>query len=1245
MYSLDTIRVFIVAAAFLLPLASSAQDAGQALPERDGSAQYPSKAEARREYFHTRVTYPGGSVPVGARARAFEQAHSTMRLFAPDAKHGLQAAYEWRNIGPFNIGGRILAVALNPKNPNTILIGAADGGVWRSFDEGRTWHSVSDDWPVQAMGAIAFDPVDTTIVYAGTGEANFGQHMFDGGGLMKSSDGGTTWTEVAGSALPRYARASDIAIDPSTPRTLYLAIPDGVEPQEEGMYKSTDGGATWTLILTGRMTDIVLDPRNPSVLYTASTALGVGGASARYGLHKSVDGGATWTKLSLPGVVDSLMGRTAIAISESNPDILYVSVSRLSGSGAPGTLGVFKTTDAGATWQRCPVPIDYLLLQGWYDNIIGVHPANPNLLYVGGVKMLRSGDGGATWTRVPDQGMGGLLHVDHHAIAFHPTDPDRVYIGNDGGFYVLTDAGATVYKRDLGLSITQFIGGATHPSTDAYALGGTQDNGSMTSGGDVAAWDPVLYGDGGNGAVNPQKPNVVYTTMESIKLWRSGNFGKTWVQALGGMPLHQSLFYIDYAMDPSNPSTLYLGSYRMYKTTNEGRQWNQLRDCLFPTGTSCYYVSAVSVAEYDSRWVFAGATGGPIAKSSDAGATWTVVQDSLPAAYCSAVKSFEPGTVYATYSRYGVDKVWRSTDYGNTWRSIGRGLPDIPANDIIRLDGNLILATDIGTFISVNEGADWQRFGSGMPAVSVQKLRYNKTTGTLRAITHGRGMYDVTWTTPVPAAPVFVSRPDTSVLSQKQPFLYAPVTSGSPAATFTLEEGPQGATIDARLGVVRWTASDLTARFTIKAVNTHGSATQVFTLRTSDVALADWEIVRREAMSTKVNTLRYAGESTLWLTRDSALVSRSLDGGATWEDTRLPGSRTRVVGIHAFDRDRALVGTRSGQIFKTTNGGAQWREVLFRLNAFIDNIWFWDDNNGIAMSYGYRDSSDVFFTQDGGETWTASPQRSFRQTSLFNTWPSSMVFFDRNIGWVAMSNEDNSPSANASVLRTNDGGQTWTAVNAGTRSVSGISFLSALKGYCVDPLSYLTRRSVNGGASWSSTFYPLNGLRAASVFCDVSRYVVWIVTDTSAWASRNEGGVWTRTQMVPAGPIQHAAFAPDGRAWAVTREGIVQRIVNNPMSTERVIQPGEMTLGVTYPNPVTGADQGMTIPFTLARRARLSLTVCNAAGKTVATIADGEFEAGEHMATWDTSSLISGVYFATLVAGDSRLVTRFVVAR
>ncbi len=1201
-----------------------------------------SNPDARAAYFHSRVTYPGTQIPEGARVRAYRAAQQNNPLYVRGSGDGIDAAMEWTNVGPFNIGGRIITVASNPLNPNTILIGAAGGGIWRSWDAGMHWHSVSDELPTQALGAIVINPIDTGVVYAGTGEASYAQRTFDGGGMYKSTDGGTSWTEIGIGTLPPYSRASDMVIDPINPDVLFAAIPDGMrDPSLAGVYRTTDAGDTWELVLTGRMSDIVLNPQNPDIVYTSSSKVFGSGTADRYGMFKSTDGGDSWFALDI-GVPDSTMGRTSIGICDAQPDVLYIGVSNVTGDDRTPLLGVFKTTDGGGNWTKLTVPFDYMVSQGWYDNIMGVNPENPDIVYAGGVKLIVTRDGGASWERVRDQGYGGNVHVDQHAIDFNRTDPSIVYLGNDGGFYVGSADGAMWEKRDYGMSLTQFIGGAMHPSSDLVLFGGTQDNGTLIS--EMPPdFELSLYGDGGNGAINPMSPNIMYTMKETLKFYRSDDFGQTWTRRQSGMGMDRSLFYIDFAMDPTNPDVLYLGTSRLYKSTNGGHNWSLKNSCLIPAAGGCYYISALSVAEYDGNFVFAGGTGGGVSISRDAGESWSSVADSLlPDGYCSSVRSFTPGILYATYSLYGIEKVWKSNDTGWTWFSINGDLPDIPVNDLIELDGSVIVGTDLGAFITDDDGAHWQRLGTGMPSVSVQRFAYSKRTGTLRAFTHGRGMYDLQWTTLTPAVPVFASRPDTTMLELGQPFLYAPVVEASPAARFRLIEAPDGATVDPDLGIVRWNGGAKQGRFTLEAFNDEGTAVQHFTLTTTDVQLVEWSVVQPSPLSTPVNVIDWGAPQSLWIGRDSAYVTYSSDGGTSWAHHTLPGTNAQVVDVYALGAASAVVGTRSGHIMKTTDGGESWVTLMEQVNARFGNLHFWDADNGLAITSDAdrKSTALVYRTDDGGANWEQIAEVPAR-------WPidRTLTFFDRDHGWFASSNATLPSPSEPVIIYTTDGGETWAEAEVSSQNVADISFLSVDRGFCVDDMTGFVRRSINGGRNWRSAFYPMSGQRNVAVQTFAGSDVIWIVSDEAAWVSPDAGSSWKTTGLVAGGPLQDAVFADSATGWVVSTSGIVQKLTANPLlsATAPSRLPEGVRIAGVHPQPVRGGDAVVTV--VLDHRRHITLELYNSAGMQVLQISDGEVAEGESQFAFSTGHLPNGAYFLALRSGTESVFRRMMITR
>ncbi len=1202
----------------------------------------------RRAYWFQRNAFPLGYIPDGAMTLARRQ-KAAMPVYRPSGSAAILGGTDWINKGPINIGGRIVTVAVNPLNPKTIYIGSADGGVWKTYDEGEHWFAVSDDLPTQAMGAIVVNPVDTSTVIIGTGEANFGGNMFEGAGMFRSTDGGSSWTRIGESTLPEYSRVSDLVINPNDPSIIYAAIPqDGRNSYNGGIFRTTDGGDTWTKVFSGLCTDVVINPQDPNILYTASAMIFSGMSVPNIGVFKTTDGGDTWSELIVPfGVADEKIGRTAVGISDENPDHVWLGVSNVAVGGRKTyLLGVFKTTDAGKTWEKKEVPLDYMVSQGWYDNIVGVNPKDPDIVIVGGVRMLMTTDGGDTWKRINDQGAGGILHVDQHAVAFNPQDPDRIYIGNDGGFFIISNNGDGVVKKDYGLAITQFIGGALHPSATSILFGGTQDNGTMYSD-SPPVFEQILYGDGGYTYINPVDPRIWFTIDWGLSLFRSDDFGNTWKKALGGIPAtERTLFYLPYVMDPNNPETLYLGSTRVLKTTNSGDRWEPLNDCLLPAASGgCYYLSALSVASYDSRVVMAGGAN-QVAISTDAGANWSVNSQGLPLRYCSSVHSFAPGEFYATYTGYETEHVFRSTDAGKTWAPVQGDLPDIPVNDLIAFGDTLIVATDIGVFISLDHGETYKVLGTGLPTIAVYQFLYHEATGILRAVTHGRGMYDIDLGRVADYKPVFVGNPPTETLMIGQPFLYAPVVKAKPEATFKLVKGPQGMTISPQ-GVLRWTASDLVSTVTIEATNSLGTATQTFELHTADVIPAtDWQIVSREEKDFRVSRVAYA-DNTLWMTFDSMMVARSTDRGRTWERHRIPGNRAVVDAIFAFDAQTAIATAANGTVNKTTDGGKTW--VVLRTdistgysissNRGDHNLFFWNNLEGVLVKQGQPDSADIFLTSDGGVTWEPIAARPYAKSVI----PGTLTFIDRDRGWFASSNRGTSNPTYADIIFTLDGGKRWRIRRSLTRYISSIAFLDKNTGFIVDRQSGTILRTVNG-FSFFSYNAPMSGKDNHTVVTFPGTDYVWIVNSDEAWLSRDRGITWLKTRLVPTGMIQTAVFADTSHGWAFSGKGIVQEHRINPLTSilPSPEVPSRVSLAPAWPNPFNPA---VTLKFSIPATMRVKLTILNALGKEVDNVLNEVMSQGEYYFTWDAGNRPSGVYFARLETAKEVVVGKLILAR
>ncbi|MDQ6703967.1 MAG: hypothetical protein M3Z96_13245 [Pseudomonadota bacterium] len=350
----------------------------------------------------------------------------------------------WKPIGPAPIAtsptfsGRINSIAIHPFDPKIIFIGAAEGGVWKTVDGGGSWVPLTDRQCSLAMGAIAIDPINPNIVYAGTGEENFSGDSYYGCGVLRSTDGGASWTQLGASTFVfpfgGGASISRIVVDPATAGSttttkIYVASsPYGVP---SGVYRSTDSGTTWSLVLDGGgvpATDLVVDPKTPANVYAALAF----GSSSSSGVYKSTNGGASWSKLG-GGLPAANVGRISLAISRSAPATLYASFSD---SSSGGLLGVFKTTNGGATWTQLAATGASCASQCWYDMYLAVDPTNANTVYFGGFSIYKSTNGGASFANI-----GGPIHVDHHAFAFRPTNHNVIYAGSDGGIFRSADAG------------------------------------------------------------------------------------------------------------------------------------------------------------------------------------------------------------------------------------------------------------------------------------------------------------------------------------------------------------------------------------------------------------------------------------------------------------------------------------------------------------------------------------------------------------------------------------------------------------------------------------------------------------------------------------------------------------------------------------------------------------------------------------------------------------------------------------
>lgn len=715
--------------------------------------------------------------------RQLQRMRDAEQFIAPAASTAAAlSSANWTSIGPLastnpwwgTNSGRILALAVDPTNSNVVYAGSDGGGVWKTSNGGLSWIPRTDKQPSLVASAIVVDPSLPNTVYVGTGGET-------GAGLLKSTDGGNTWVHYPGPFVgpfgsdPFFGRGAQIlsvAVHPSDPNLLLVG--DWVWPQSNaGVYRSTDGGQTWSQMLAGTQANTVsFDPANGNIAYAALC----GGYGPPYGglnagVYKSTNAGANWTLLrgtsAAPLPSQTAISDCRIAVQPSNPSIVYA-LFRMS---ADQSIALYKSTDAGAHWTR--ITTTNPASEPPAMDVFYTSPNNPNTLFVGGVDLFRSLDGGLTWSRITTDANGFSLHPDEHSHAF-TTDGSKLYIGNDGGIYSTADWSLQqIHYSDLNNGLADLLhypGLSVSRQTLDLAFSGTQDNGTVRYKGDPV-WTQNICGDGGWTAIEPSDDSNAYTFCQGEPggyLFKTTDAGANWsaVDAQILAANDRLPFVAPVVIDPSNASRVYFGSYRVWQSTDAAASWTPLSPDLTGGGT----LSAIAIAPTNANVAYAVTNDSRFWATSNAitsipPASWNNRTGSLPARPFTMVAPdpHTSKTVYITvqgFSGFGdnVGHVFRSYDRGTNWSDISANLPNIGANDIVvdpDIVGRLYVATDIGVFYTSNGGASWATLVSGLPRVEVESLRLQRATRTLRAATYGRSVWDLS--VPVPPATVSVA--------------------------------------------------------------------------------------------------------------------------------------------------------------------------------------------------------------------------------------------------------------------------------------------------------------------------------------------------------------------------------------------------------------------------------------------------------------------------------------------------------
>jgi hypothetical protein len=670
-----------------------------------------------------------------AAAESYADAWSeAAHLMGPPTSTGPQ----WRSLGPatitngqtygasrVNVSGRVSALAIDPNNATHVLAGAAHGGVWESRDGGGSWAPRTDYAATLTVGALAFDPLHPATVYCGTGEGDWWSWL--GNGVLRSTDGGTSWTPLCTNPFVGQGFHS-LVVDPSNVARLFAGTTGG-------LYVSNDSGATWTRARTQRTWSISAAANGADVL-----------AGCADGVYASTDGGTTWTAVTLPTAPASFQ-RIAVSIAPSNRNVAYVwAADNLSPSGTH--LWRRARLRRGTAWTKHPSPPGSSGGQGWYDWYVAAAPDTDTEVYCGEIHLHR-GDlnaGTFTWINISTKASGDSIHPDQHSIAFAPGAPATVYAGNDGGVFRSDDRGITWRHCNNGLVISEYEYLAHDIGSPRWLLGGTQDNGTNRYTGS-ATWEHVQDGDGGDCSSNRTNSNVVFHTFQNGAAERSttkGSWG-SWTNVTPTRPMGEppGLFYVPFESSATSGDTIALGGNALYVSRNNGTTWTRLAYPIAGTA-SAMYVS-------DADTVLVGLTTGQIFRTQFAAGAWgafTTLTTPRAGAWVSDLHCTPGGTgrMWATTSWRNGGRVFRSDDGGVHWTDCSAGLPNLGVNAIAVDDRNanrVWAGADLGVYQSTDGGATWTSFANTLPNSFVGDLIFHPHSRVLRAALRNRGVWEI----------------------------------------------------------------------------------------------------------------------------------------------------------------------------------------------------------------------------------------------------------------------------------------------------------------------------------------------------------------------------------------------------------------------------------------------------------------------------------------------------------------------
>lgn len=1170
------------------------------------------EAQEAFQWWYEQRAMPGDLIPSRAYAKAFHQFTLQSRK---QNYRSVQSISGWHSLGPNNVGGRVLSLAIDPDNPNIIWAGAASGGLWKSTTGGAgaaAWSMVSTGFPTLSVSAIAIDTMTPAVMYIGTGEISLyqrpligvrGARASYGMGILKSTDSGVTWDTTSLTwSFSAITAVEKIAINPLNHFTLYAAT-------SEGTYKSINAGGTWTQIFSEPMAmDIAINPADTTILYVAC---GNYNSTPNPGLYKSMNAGQTWSQLT-SGLPVSNFGRTALAISPSNPSIVYAGIAD---AASQGMQGLFRTSNGGSSWTLVN-SINYVRDQGWYNNVVAVHPTNPNLVYCAGIDVYRSTNGGANLSQVSNwmagydyvtpggpEGASNYSHADHHALAFDPVDPQTIYFGNDGGVFRTTDGGSTFAGRNGGFVTTQFYPGLACSASDStVALGGLQDNGVLLYEG-TAAWYKAMGGDGGWCVIDQTNDNIMYGEYINLALSKSTDRGYSFIPSDAGLP-GVANFIAPFVIAPSNHNILYAGANTVYKSTNQAGSWFKTNGGVSLNGTN---ISAIAVSFSSADTVLAATGSGglgdnplfQIFASTNGGASWSNVTDALPNRYptCLAFDPQSAKTAYVTFSGYGTPHVYKTTNIGASWTNASGNLPDIPTQCIkVNPDRPMILyaGTDLGVFQSIDGGTSWQDYNEGMPLAMIHDLSFSPANNSLRTATHGLGVYE----RPLPR--------------------YASIALLNPIGGDTINEGD--------VDTIRWTQHKISFLRIEASLDSGTSWLEIADSVPASSGCYVWVVPRWETTRGLLRLTDCSDDTVSSTNSGSIIINRAPDIVQGWNllsldaivnDPHVPLLFPEAISS-AFIFDRAYASRDT-----ISPGSGFWMKFPAKQNYDFLGTQFLQDT--IALKKGWsligalsvpiavsdigQDSAGLIISQIYGYSTGYYSTDSLRPKHGY--WIKTS-----RAGTITLTNgaAQKIVAANLTGELKNASTITFSSIDGPSRTLCLSASPFTASRYELPPLPPEGGFDVRFASGYSAEQYTGH------------RQILPIVihsSESGITITWNINGAMDNLRLLSNGKKLHELVG----VGSLTLSGAITNLAIEHQGGEPV--PPQFALMQNYPNPF---NPSTAISYDLPSPSNVRLVVYDISGKIVAALVDGVQDGGRKTVSWNAANIASGIYFCRLEA-------------